>query len=116
MENRTSADAAVTRLVFMTAPSADVAERIVRALVEERHAACGNIVSGVTSIYRWQGEVQQDAEVLVLLKTSEAGATAMIRRAAELHPYDVPELLAVDVRQGYEPYLEWLKQCTEPEP
>jgi periplasmic divalent cation tolerance protein len=96
------------RVVFMTAPAQDVAEDVVRTLVGERLAACGNIVPGITSIYRWKGEVQRDSEVLVILKTGAATLDAMIRRAAELHPYEVPELLAVDVARGFEPYVQWV--------
>lgn len=97
-----------TRIVFMTAPSAAVAEQVVRTLVEERLAACGNIVPGVTSIYRWEDAVQRDAEVLVIFKTNAHTVAALISRAAALHPYEVPELLAVDVTQGFRPYMDWV--------
>ena len=102
-----------TQVVFMTAPNAEVAEQVVRALVTERLAACGNIVPGVTSIYRWQDEVQRDAEVLVILKTDGRAVDAMIRRAAELHPYEVPELLAVEVVKGFGPYMDWVASSSE---
>jgi periplasmic divalent cation tolerance protein len=100
------------RVVLMTAPAADVAERIVRALVEERLAACGNIVPGMTSIYWWQGEIQHESEVFVMLKTTAPRLSALLQRAVELHPYDVPELLVLDVQRGYEPYLRWLEEST----
>jgi periplasmic divalent cation tolerance protein len=92
----------------MTAPSVEAAETIVRALVDERLVACGNIVPGVTSIYRWEGEVQRETEALVVLKATANGVEALIRRAAELHPYGVPELLAIDVAQGFRPYMDWV--------
>jgi periplasmic divalent cation tolerance protein len=97
-----------THVILMTAPAADVAERIVRALVEEELAACGNIVPGVTSIYRWQGSIEHAMEVLVVLKTTAARSEALVARAAELHPYDVPELLALPVAAGFVPYLTWV--------
>jgi periplasmic divalent cation tolerance protein len=100
------------RVVLMMAPSAEVAEQLVRTLVEERLAACGNIVPGATSIYWWQGEVQRDAEAFVMLKTTAAQTEALVRRAAELHPYDVPELLVLGIEYGLASYLQWLDSST----
>ena len=93
----------------MTAPDAEVAERLARTLVDERLAACANIVPGVVSVYRWEGEVQRDSEVLVILKTSAEVLDDLESRAVELHPYDVPEVLALPVRGGHEPYLDWVR-------
>ena len=95
-------------VVIVTAPSQDVAERIVTTVVEERLAACGNIVPGVTSIYRWEDAVQRDSEVLVLFKTTRAVQPRLIGRLEELHPYDVPEALAVPVNAGIEKYMQWV--------
>ncbi|HEX7117623.1 MAG TPA: divalent-cation tolerance protein CutA [Longimicrobiales bacterium] len=100
------------RVVLMTAPDRDTAERVVRALVEERLVACGNIVPGLTSIYRWQGAIECDAEVLVVLKTTAAHVPALLARAPELHPYEVPELLVLPVETGHPPYLEWVREST----
>ena len=96
-------------VALTTAPSTDVAERIGRCVVEEGLAACANVVSGVTSIFRWKGETQQESEVLVILKTTAAEVPALERRIVELHPYDVPELIALPVEVGYAPYLEWVR-------
>jgi periplasmic divalent cation tolerance protein len=96
------------RLVLATAPAADVAERMVRTLVEERLAACGNIVPGIVSIYRWQGAVQRDAEVMVVLKTTAASVPSLLARLPALHPYQVPEILVVRVEDGNRSYLEWV--------
>lgn len=96
------------RVVLMTAPNAEAAERVVRALVEERLIACGNIVQGLTSIYRWKGAVECDTEVLVVMKTSAERVAAVLERAPRLHPYDVPELLVLPVVAGHGPYLEWV--------
>lgn len=96
------------RVVFVTAPDVEAAAALVRSLVTERLAACGNLVPGITSIYRWEGEVHEDPEVLLILKTSEAQVEALVRRVAELHPYDVPEVLALPVDQGLPAYLSWV--------
>lgn len=101
------------RLVLMTAPDRAVAERIVRALVEERLVACGNIVSGMTSIYRWRGEIERDDEVLVLMKTRAGTVADLLARAPALHPYEVPELLVLPIEAGHRPYLEWVEACTD---
>ena len=95
--------------VLMTAPDAEVAERLARTLVDERLAACANIVPGVVSVYRWEGEVQRDSEVLIILKTSAEVLDDLESRAVELHPYDVPEVLALPVRGGHGPYLDWVR-------
>ena len=95
--------------VLMTTPDAEVAERIVRRLVEERLAACGNIVPGATSIYRWENRIERAAEAMVVLKTTGGLVDQLLERAAELHPYDVPELLVHEVAAGSEPYMEWVR-------
>lgn len=99
-----------TRVVLTTAPSVGVAEALVRALVEERLAACGNILPGLTSIYRWRGEVEREEEVLVLLKTEASAVPRLIDRVAELHPYEVPEALVLPVEAGHGPYLAWVRE------
>ena len=98
------------RVVLVTAPDAGVAERLVRGLVEEGVVACGNILSGVTSIYRWQGEVERAGEALVVFKTTAAGAARLVERVPELHPYDVPEVLVLEVEAGHGPYLKWISE------
>ena len=95
--------------IFMTAPDGAEAERMGRALVEERLAACANVVPGVVSVYRWEGRVQRDEEALVILKTTGEGVPALKARAVELHPYDVPEFLALPVVDGHQPYLDWVR-------
>lgn len=95
-------------VVLVTAPSAAVAERIVHALVDEQLAACGNIVDGLTSIYRWDGAVQRETEVLIVLKTTQGVLARLIERVSALHPYDVPEVLALPVAAGLESYMGWV--------
>jgi periplasmic divalent cation tolerance protein len=102
-------DATGVSMVLVTAPDAGVAERLGRALVEERMAACVNVVPGVTSLYRWDGAVQKDAEVLMLIKTTVDGFDALRRRVLELHPYDAPEVIDIGVRDGDPGYLAWVR-------
>jgi periplasmic divalent cation tolerance protein len=99
-------------VVLMTAPDAATAERIARALVEERLIACANLLPGVTSVYRWEGRVQAEAEVLVVMKTREALLPALFERAAALHPYQVPELVAAPVAAGLAAYCRWVDEET----
>jgi periplasmic divalent cation tolerance protein len=99
------------KVILMTAPSADVAEQLVRTLVAERLAACGNILPGLTSIYRWQGAVRAEPEVLVIMKAAARTVPALLARAPVLHPYEVPELLVLPVQAGHVPYLEWVRDC-----
>lgn len=96
------------RVVLITAPDVEVADRLVTTLVEERLAACGNIVPGLLSIFRWQGGVERESETLVVLKTVESAVPVLLRRASELHPYEVPEILVVPVETGHGPYLDWI--------
>ena len=96
-------------VALTTAPSAEVAERIGRSLVEERLAACANVVGGITSIFWWDDAVQREGEVLVILKTTAGGVGALGRRLAELHPYEVPELIAFPIQAGHAPYLDWVR-------
>jgi periplasmic divalent cation tolerance protein len=95
-------------LVFTTLPSADKAAELAKVLVEERLAACANLLPAIRSIYRWQGKLQDENEVLVLLKTRAEHLERLKLRILELHPYEVPEVLAVPVEAGYQPYLDWL--------
>ncbi len=99
-------------LALSTCPDADSAARIARALVEERLAACVNRVTGVASTYRWQGAVHDDAEVLLLIKTTRSRFERLRARLLELHPYAVPELIALEIGAGSPAYLDWLAAQT----
>jgi len=100
------------RLVFVTAPDVDVAQKLARALVDERLAACASLLPGVTSIYRWRGEVHEEDEVLLLIKTCSGRLEELVRRIAELHPYEVPEIIAVEPVHVEPRYLAWLQSET----
>lgn len=102
------------RLVFVTAPDAEAAARLGRQLVDERLAACANILPLIRSIYRWQGAVHDEPEALLLLKTREDRVAALQARVGELHPYENPEALAVPVESGPANYLGWLAAMSAP--
>ncbi|GAB3350439.1 divalent-cation tolerance protein CutA [Lysobacter tyrosinilyticus] len=95
-------------LAYCTCPDTASADRIARALVAERLAACVNRLPGVQSTYRWQGAVEQADEVLLLIKTTADRLDAMTARLRVLHPYELPELIAVEVRAGLPAYLDWV--------
>ncbi|WP_313927823.1 divalent-cation tolerance protein CutA [Pseudoxanthomonas sp.] len=95
-------------LILSTVPDADTAQRLARTLVEERLAACVNLLPGVVSTYHWQGRVEQATEVQLLAKTSGDRKQALIARLAELHPYELPEILAVEAAAGLPAYLDWV--------
>ena len=97
-------------LCYCTCPDRDSAARIARALVDERLAACVNQIAAVQSTYRWQEAMHTDTEELLLIKTTAARLPALERRLLELHPYEVPELIAVPVAQGHAAYLDWVRQ------
>jgi periplasmic divalent cation tolerance protein len=97
-------------VVFSTFPDADTAARIARTLVEEKLAACVNMVPTVRSIYRWEGKVCDEAETLAVIKTTAERYAALAARIAELHPYQVPEVIALPLADGHPPYLAWLAE------
>jgi len=103
---------AALRAVFITAPNIDVAKTIARALVEERLAACVNLMSGVTSVYRWEGAIEESAEVLLIAKTVQERVHALTQRTKELHPYKLPEIIALPVDAALPAYADWIVEET----
>jgi periplasmic divalent cation tolerance protein len=99
-------------VVLTTVSSEDEAVRLVRTLLERRLIACGTLVPGARSLYRWQGKISDEREILLLLKTRSARVEALQEAFRELHPYKVPELLAMSVDTGLEKYLEWINTET----
>jgi periplasmic divalent cation tolerance protein len=101
-------------VVLVTAPTPERAAEIARALVDERLAACGNVLPGIRSIYRWEGKVEDEQEALLLLKTTSGRFEALRERVLALHPYQVPEVIALPVGAGSAPYLAWIAAETAP--
>jgi periplasmic divalent cation tolerance protein len=95
-------------VVLTTLKTLDEARRLVRSLVDDRLVACGTLVPGVSSLYRWQGSVAEESEVLVVLKTRASRWDALADAVRQRHPYEVPELLAVPVARGLDAYLTWV--------
>lgn len=102
------------RVVLMTAPDTETAERLGRALVEEHLAACATVVPDVSSTYWWGGRVERAGEALVILKTTEGRVNDLRDRALGLHPYEVPELLVLQVVDGNDAYLDWVRRESRP--
>lgn len=99
-------------LVYMTCGDEDEARRIGRTLVEERLAACANVIGGMKAIYRWQGSVQEDEEVVLIAKTQQARVDRLSARVKELHSYDVPCVVALPIAGGNPEFLQWLTDET----
>jgi periplasmic divalent cation tolerance protein len=98
--------------VFCTVPDPQTAQRIAQAVVHEGLAACVNLLPGVTSVYRWQGELQESVELLLIIKTRRERYEVLEARIKELHPYEVPEIIAHKIEVGLGSYLEWIAQST----
>ena len=110
-----TADYDDARMVYVTCPDQATARTIAQALVAHREAACVNIVPGLESVYRWQGAVETDPEVLLLIKTRAARLADIEARVGALHPDELPEVVAVHLSDGSQGYLDWLTQETTPE-
>ncbi len=102
-------------IMFVTASGSEEASRIASSLVEERLAACVNIVSNIESVYRWQGEVTRDSEILMIIKTTDERYAQLERRIKELHSYTTPEIIALRIERGSKAYLDWLRKSTSEE-
>lgn len=100
------------RLVLSTCPDPQTADVLARSLVEERLAACVNVLPGVVSTYRWQGAVERADEVMLLIKTTADRQDALIERLQALHPYELPEAVAVEAVGGLAAYLAWVAEQT----
>ena len=103
-------------IVFVMAGAADEAAKIAHSLVNERLAACVNIVGPVRSIYRWQGAIEEAGEHLLVIKTRASLYAALERRVIELHSYEVPEVIALRIARGSKAYLDWLTASADARP
>ena len=95
-------------VVYITTGDGAEARRIGRALVNARLAACANIFEGVTSVFHWEGEVQEDSEAVLIVKTRSELVDSVIERVRELHSYECPDIVAAPIAQGNPDYLDWI--------
>ncbi len=103
------------KIVYITCPDLDTAREIGRAMVEAKLAACANILPAMESIYFWKETLQTDHEAVLLLKTTAEAVPQLVARVADLHPYDLPAIVALPIEQGYPPYLDWIFREINPE-
>ena len=97
-------------VVYCTCPNNDVAVQIAEALVEQRLAACVNLLPRVQSIYRWQGQIENDTEFLLMIKSDADHFDALRRLVIDLHPYELPEIIGVPIEHGHPEYLKWISE------
>ncbi len=100
-------------IVFVTCGSEEEALKIANALVDERLAACANIVSSVRSIYRWEGKIWDEKEWLLVIKTAKARFDELAKRVKSLHSYSVPEIISLPILEGAPLYLQWIEENTK---
>lgn len=101
-------------VVIMTTPNKEEAVKIVRSLLKERLIACANIVGPVSSLFWWQGKIDEESEFLVFMKSHKSLFERLSERVMEIHSYEVPEIIALPIIEGSPPYLEWLKTSLQP--
>lgn len=99
-------------LVLSTFPNPEIARQIGTTLVGKQLAACVNITPSIESIFRWQGSVDRETEVLALIKTTAETYPQLEKTLKELHPYDVPEIIALEITKGSQAYLDWIREST----
>jgi periplasmic divalent cation tolerance protein len=99
-------------VVFITVSNEEETVKIARALVETRLAACVNIVKDIRSIYSWQDKIEDESEVLMIVKTKKSRFEALSAKVKELHSYTVPEIIALPIIEGSEDYIKWLREVT----
>ena len=102
-------------MVLSTIDQRSTALSLAHRLVDENLVACVNIIPGISSVYKWQGKIEESSEVLLVLKSTQDRVEAMTMRLQELHPYDVPEILVLPVEGGSVAYLEWVEKVTRSE-
>jgi periplasmic divalent cation tolerance protein len=100
-------------VVLITVPSTEVGRQVARALLDQRLAACVNLVPGVNSLYVWDGQLQDDEEVLLVVKTRSELFTRLVPAVRAVHPYTVPEIIALPVLAGSRDYLDWIEDATK---
>ncbi|XP_006001001.1 protein CutA homolog [Latimeria chalumnae] len=93
---------------FVTCPNDKVAKEIARGIVEKKLAACVNVIPQITSVYEWKGKIEEDSEILLMIKTRSSKVTALAEYIRSVHPYEVAEVISLPIDQGNPPYLKWL--------
>jgi periplasmic divalent cation tolerance protein len=101
-------------LVFSNCGSAEEANRVARALVEARLAACVNVIPGVLSVYQWQGAIEEATEWTLMIKTKQSLFAALCSELRRIHSYEVPEVIAIPISAGYSEYLDWIDREATP--
>lgn len=104
-----NASPSLHQVVLVTCPDEKTARHIAEELVGSGQAACVNIVPQIQSVYRWQGKIESDQELLLIIKTVESSWPSLKATVSRLHPYDVPEIISLPVQQGSEAYLKWME-------
>lgn len=99
-------------VVLCTVDNLESAKKIARIVVEERLAVCANIMQGLSSIYHWKGEIVEDSECLLILKTKATLFEVLKNKILEIHPYEVPEIISLGIDNGFDKYLDWIKENT----
>lgn len=99
-------------IVLCTTNSKDSAKQIAKTLISAKLAACVNLVDKIDSIYRWKGEIVEDSEVLMIIKTQKALFENLKNKIEEIHPYETPEIISFDISEGSKPYLDWISENT----
>ncbi|CAD5229133.1 unnamed protein product [Bursaphelenchus okinawaensis] len=102
--------ASLFSVVYVTVPSKEVGKSIAREIINSKLAACVNIIPQLTSIYEWDGVVQEDDESMLIIKTKTGAIKDLKELVLKHHPYDVPEIITLPIEQGHEPYLEWINK------
>jgi periplasmic divalent cation tolerance protein len=101
-------------VTFCTCPDKTTAEKIARALVESQLAACVNIMPNLTSVYMWKGQIETDDEYLLVIKSSAQAYSTLETTIQRLHPYELPEIIALSIAQGLPEYINWIHSCHAP--
>ncbi|MBE0496526.1 MAG: divalent-cation tolerance protein CutA [Campylobacterales bacterium] len=100
-------------LVLSTAPSLEVAKTLAKALLARKLAACVSLQEGVTSLFEWEGALQEETEVMLMIKTKDALFEELKTTLCALHPYEVPEIIALEISKGHHPYVQWIDSLTK---
>lgn len=95
-------------IVLVTCPTRTTAQGLARLVVQQRVAACVNVVPGIESVFRWEGKIDRAKEVLLIIKTTKSRFVSLMKTVKQHHPYEVPEMIALPIQAGFQPYLDWV--------